>query len=36
MASRIEVKKATPVFVVEAIEPSRDFWVKRLGFKVEQ
>jgi uncharacterized glyoxalase superfamily protein PhnB len=26
------VKKLTPVFVVERIEPCLDFWVNRLGF----
>ena len=30
----ITMKKATPVLVVEAIEPCLDFWVRRLGFEV--
>ncbi len=29
----MNVKRATPVMVVEAIEPSLDLWVGRLGFE---
>jgi uncharacterized glyoxalase superfamily protein PhnB len=34
VANEVVMQKATPVFVVEAIEPCLDFWVKKLGFEV--
>jgi len=27
------ITKATPIFIVQAIEPCLEFWVKRLGFE---
>ena len=29
----MELRKVTPIAIVEAIEPSLDFWVERLGFE---
>lgn len=34
MSANITMQKATPVFVVEAIEPCLNFWVERLGFQL--